>query len=171
MHGLGVSHIGFGVRDIERSTEFYRDVIGLEVVLELNYDEAPELLSRPDEPARRAVYFRLGPEPGAPVITMGATHPGDHTDGIMLDQRGIHHLAIWVDDLEALIERLDVFGTKPFWGPFYIREYVVDVCDPERRPSDVASMFFHDPDGICVQAEEKMTENRHGYPVAGLPDD
>lgn len=30
-----------GVRDFERSKVFYRDVIGLDVVLELDYDEAP----------------------------------------------------------------------------------------------------------------------------------
>jgi catechol 2,3-dioxygenase-like lactoylglutathione lyase family enzyme len=171
MHSLGISHFGMGVRDLERSKVFYRDVIGLDVVLELDYDEAPELLSRPQDRGRQAVYFRLGPEPGSPVITMGSIHPEDSTAGIMLDQLGIHHLAIWVDDLEALITRLDAVGVKPFWGPIYIYDYPVDVCDPDRKPADVASMFFRDPDGIMFQAEQRMSDNTHGYPEANLPKD
>ena len=168
MRSLGVSHIGFGVRDLERSTTFYRDVLGLKIVLELSYDEAPELLRRPEHRSRKAVYFRLSDAPAAPVITMGSIDPEDQTGSIMLDQRGIHHLAIWVDDLAALLERLRAAGTEIFWGPFYIPKYVVDVCDADRAPADVVSMFFRDPDGICIQAEQRTEGNPHSYPVAGL---
>lgn len=36
---LGLGHVALGVADMERSLEFYRDFLGMEVVMELNVDD------------------------------------------------------------------------------------------------------------------------------------
>ena len=106
MARLGVSHLGLGVRDIERSKTFYRDVIGLEIICETSFDGAEELTQKKGAPARQAVYFRLGEASGGPVLVIGSVDPDDRTDAIMLDQLGIHHLAIWVDDVPEIVSTL-----------------------------------------------------------------
>src|SRR5690349_3574574 len=101
MGSTGVSHLGIAVRDLVRSKRFYRDVIGLDIVVELEYEEFPELLHYPDQRLRRYVYFATSKEPGAPVIVMSSTHSDDTSHPLMADQLGVHHLALWFDDLQA----------------------------------------------------------------------
>jgi catechol 2,3-dioxygenase-like lactoylglutathione lyase family enzyme len=58
----GISHVAIGVRDMERSPRFYRDLLGLEV----RSDEMqpiggmPTLYANPETGKRRAVNLRYG---------------------------------------------------------------------------------------------------------------
>ena len=58
----GISHVAIGVRDMERSLRFYRDLLGLEV----RSDEMqpigrmPTLYANPETGKRRAVNLRYG---------------------------------------------------------------------------------------------------------------
>lgn len=165
MGAAGISHFGIAVTDLERSKRFYRDVIGLPIVAELEYEESPELLHYQDRRQRRYAYFATSGEPGAPVIVMGTTHPDDTSGPIMADQLGVHHLALWFADLQTLIRRLEAEDVPIFWGPWFIQNYTVDVTDPDRPPMDGVTMYFRDPDGICIQAEQRLTGNDEGYPV------
>ena len=36
---LGLGHVGLGVSDLERSLEFYRDFLGMEVIMELDISD------------------------------------------------------------------------------------------------------------------------------------
>ena len=60
----GVSHVAIGVRDMERSLKFYRDLLGLEV----RYDQTqpiggmPRLYANPEKGKRRAVHLHYGKE-------------------------------------------------------------------------------------------------------------
>ncbi len=164
MASVGVSHLGIAVRDLDRSKRFYRDVIGLDIVVELEYEEFPELLHYSDHRHRKYVYFATAKEPGAPVIVMSSTHPEDTSHPVMADQLGVHHLALWFDDLKALIARLGKEGVEIFWGPYFIQSYAIDMTDPDRPPMDGVTMYFRDPDGIVIQAEQRLTGNE-GYPV------
>jgi catechol 2,3-dioxygenase-like lactoylglutathione lyase family enzyme len=163
---LGVSHLGFGVSDIERSKAFYRDLIGLEIICETSFDGAEELTRRKGAPARQAVYFLLGDGPGAPVLVIGSVDADDRTEAIMLDQLGIHHLAIWVDDVPDIVSRLRAAGADILWGPSHLPTYVVDSNNAEPgTPADVESLVVRDPDGICIQIDQRTKGNPFGYPT------
>jgi catechol 2,3-dioxygenase-like lactoylglutathione lyase family enzyme len=82
----------------------------------------------------------------------------------MADQLGVHHLALWFDDLRPLLGRLDDEGVEPFWGPWFIQSPAADTPDPDRPPTGYVTMYFRDPDGICIQAEQRLSGNQ-GYPV------
>jgi glyoxylase I family protein len=144
---LGMSHIAMCVRNLERSLEFYRDLLGLRVVKDALQNTTtgglPHLYR--DRHAQRRVVHLQGP--GMPVLVM-TEHPGDTIGGepIMLDQVGISHLSFTVADVEALTERLLARGAE--------------TCGPADAFKDaqgrIRTVFFRDPDGILVQFDEGL---------------
>src|SRR5262245_28334419 len=113
-----ISHISLTVRDVEASKRFYAEQLGLPV-----HSDA----ERPDHvtpnPAYDGLYHTphsrrrqvvLGPVGGVSIALIG--HPGDELQGSpvpKLDQVGISHFALHVDDLPALIARMAAFGVQP----------------------------------------------------------
>jgi glyoxylase I family protein len=128
----GVNHISITVRDMDKSLEFYRDMVGLKVLADISVDERPDhpkVQYRGNHAKRRFATLDTG---GGPVLAL-ISHPGDDLagDAILLDDVGITHFAFTVTDLKQFIEEMVKKGAEPA-GPG----------------------FFFDPDGILVQFEE-----------------
>jgi catechol 2,3-dioxygenase-like lactoylglutathione lyase family enzyme len=156
MASLGISHIGIGVRDLEKSVHFYNKVLGLPIVRKMEYDEMRQLLRHPERPARRSVYFRVGDGPSAVVIVMGTIDGEDRHGPILLDELGIHHFSFWVDDIRALHQRLIDAQVEVTFEPVDVEVYHVDQSEPARGAGPCATMFFRDPDGILLQADQRL---------------
>lgn len=156
MNTEGVSHIGMGVRDLERSVDFYHRVLGMPIVHTMEYNEIPHILRHPQRPFRRAVYFKTGAEAGAAVIVMGTIDEADSHQALLLDELGVHHFAFWVRDIHALHRRLVSEGIEIVLAPLDVETYHVDQQDSERGPGPCATMFFRDPDGILLQADQRL---------------
>ena len=99
----GISHVAIGVSDMDRALPFYRDTLGLEVML-----DAEEKVGNGK---RRAVYMRWKANSGFLVLsqTLGREASGKP---LRLHQVGLHHFAFWVDDLRARVEKLQRAGVK-----------------------------------------------------------
>ena len=128
----GVNHISMTVRDMDKSLEFYRDMVGLELLTDISVDERldhPRAQYRGAHAKRRFATLDTG---GGPILAL-ISHPGDKLagDGILLDDVGITHFAFTVTDLKGFTEEMVKKGAKL-----------------------AAPGFFHDPDGILVQFEE-----------------
>jgi catechol 2,3-dioxygenase-like lactoylglutathione lyase family enzyme len=130
-----ISHISLTVRDVEASKRFYGEQLGLPVHSDT---ERPDhvtpnpaydgLYHAPHDRRRQVV---LGPVGGVSIALIG--HPGDELQGSpvpKLDQVGLSHFALHVDDLPGLIARMASFDVHP-----------------------VAQGYFQDPDGNLVQLE------------------
>ena len=63
----------------------------------------------------------------------------------------MHHVAFWVDDIEALQERVASAGYKA--GPISTGDTVAYGEPPGR---EVKTVFFRDPDGIWVQLDQRV---------------
>jgi glyoxylase I family protein len=144
MEASGVSHIAICVQDMDRSLEFYRDVLGMVVEADRMQNTTtgglPHVYKHPRQTRRQV---RLAFAPGAkPTLTM-TSHPGEEPDGnpIKLDQIGISHISFTVRDVRALAEELVSRGVQ-LAGP-------LDGFTDDR--SQVSSIFVYDPDGILVQ--------------------
>src|SRR6266481_448646 len=87
----GVSHLAIGVRDMERSIRFYRDLLGLEV----KFDEM--------QPVGGLSNLYRNPEKGEPI---------------KLDDVGISHFSWWVDDINAMHDKLQKAGVKILVPPY-----------------------------------------------------
>lgn len=105
-----VMHVGICVRDLPRSVRFYRDGLGFEEAggLEIEGEPTATMLGLP-ELVLHAVYlerdgFRIEllhyPKPG----TVGSA------EARPMNQPGLTHFAIRVDDLEQAIARVQKFG-------------------------------------------------------------
>jgi catechol 2,3-dioxygenase-like lactoylglutathione lyase family enzyme len=137
-----IGHIGICVSDLERSLRFWREGLGFEVlrgwsfrgrswqcVLELEGVELHSRIIRRDHMTLELMWFE---KPG---------HVGP-AERRPMNQLGFTHLAIWVDDLEAVAARLVEHGGA-------IIESTRTVFD---HPNMQGSwLICTDPDGVRVE--------------------
>lgn len=150
-----VSHIAVGVRDMEKSLHFYRDLLGLKVCLDTmeSIGGLKTLFADPKRGKRRAVYLRFEEGPHASFIVL-SQNPGPATgEAIKLDQVGVHHFAFWVDDLRERVERLRAAGVPILVPP--IESDTVAYGEPPGKK--VLTTLFQDPDGIIVQFDQRLS--------------
>src|SRR6202047_3535663 len=150
-----VSHIAIGVRDMDKSLHFYRDLLGLKVSLDTmeNVGGMKTLFTNPQKGKRRAVYMRFEDGPHASFLVL-SQNPGETPgDAIKLDQVGVHHFAFWVDDLPERVEKLKAAGVPILAPPM---EYDTTAYG-EPPGKKVLTCLFQDPDGIILQFDQRMT--------------
>jgi catechol 2,3-dioxygenase-like lactoylglutathione lyase family enzyme len=149
-----VSHIAVGVRDMDRSLHFYRDLLGLKVCLDTmeSVGGLKSLFTNPQKGKRRAVYLRFDEGPHSSFIVL-SQNPGE-TPGaaIKLDQVGVHHFAFWVDDLRERIAKLEAAGVPILVPP--LESDTVAYGEPPGKK--VLTALFQDPDGIIVQFDQRL---------------
>ena len=146
----GLHHTGIIVSDLERSIDFYADVLGLEMLTEPSpVFDAPELGEALGVPgaALRMATFRVGDgtlellEYSAPASPIGAPLPQNAI--------GSHHVALLVDDIQATFEDLVARGVNFLSEPNEIDEGVLQGW---------RWVYFTDPDGITLELVEVAYE-------------
>lgn len=144
-------HTGLTVRSLERSVEFYRDVLGFEVAFAWN-PQAPyiaELVGYPTVDLHSAI-LRI---PGSDVFLelleyrdVNGTQPVDSGNA----NPGTAHIAFAVDDLDALYRDLTARGVASVSPP------VTPTIGPNRGGRAV---YMIDPDGFRVE----LIESSRGF--------
>ena len=135
-----VMHFGICVRDLERSVRFYRDGLGFEQVgrLEVSGEpiatlvEIPELEMHAQYLDRDGVRIELIHYPAQGTVGGAERRP--------MNQPGLTHFAVRVDDLDGAIARLEPLGAHVF--P-HTRIY-----DPS---FDAHIVYITDPDGTRLE--------------------
>ena len=148
----GVSHIAVGVRDMDASLGFYRDLLGFEVVRdEVQATQGtvlPALYQEPHDQRRVAtLYWKKGPYEAFLVLSEHSDKPASG-EPIKLDQIGIHHYAFWVENLPQVYEELKAKGA----------DFVVAPTVTRTTDGNFNSAFLRDPDGILVQLDELVAD-------------
>ena len=149
----GVSHLAFGVRDMDRSLAFYRDQLGMEVTSDREQKTAPsEMYADPDKAtSRRVAQLRWADDPDAPFLVL-STFPAATGEPLRLDQVGIHHVALWVKDLAGTAERLADAGVR-----FVMKPTLTDARGyGGTKDEKVLTCLFEDPDGTILQLDERI---------------
>jgi catechol 2,3-dioxygenase-like lactoylglutathione lyase family enzyme len=140
---VGIHHTSRSVGDMERSLRFYRDLLGMEVLLDT--EMAGEMLER--EVALEGARLRLaelGTE-GQPLLELlqyFEPKPKQWSDDLRPCDTGAHHFALTVEDIHSAYESL--------------REAGVEFTCP---PQEVDAGFFaghrtvycYDPDHLIVE--------------------
>jgi catechol 2,3-dioxygenase-like lactoylglutathione lyase family enzyme len=148
-----VSHVAIGVRDMERSLHFYRDLLGLEVMSDQTQSlgDMPTLYAKPDAGKRRAVNLRYGTGAGRGFLVLSERPGGTPGEAIKLDEVGISHFSWWVDNLRAIHDKLKAAGVKVLVAPSEV--------DPagfgETSSHKYLTCLFEDPDGIILQLDQR----------------
>lgn len=115
----GFNHSGFVVRDIDKMVEFYRDVLGLEVMREVDSVAPPEGDHTGIPGARRTLVF-VGKTDGEHALELVHFREPPSPEGhLERNQLGAAHVCFNVDDLEGLYRDLTARGiqfvTQPLW--------------------------------------------------------
>lgn len=148
-------HLVIGVTDMDRALEFYRDVIGMEVIFETLISGEPfdAVLHAKRKQEGRVVGGLLG---GLMVelLALGAKPPTDKPPrrGIT----GIQNVSLSVTDLDDAHRRVTAAGYTPDQEPFEI--------------GGVRMFFVKDPDGTPVEFIELPGGARSTYEMhRGVP--
>ena len=122
---LSTGHIGLNVSRLERSREFYTDILGLEVLRESAAD------------GRRYAFLGQGPNL---VLTLW-----QQSDGRFEKARpGLHHLSFQAASIEAVREAERKLRAR---GSHFHYDGVV----PHAEGQASGGIFFEDPDGIRLE--------------------
>lgn len=148
-------HLVVGVTDMDRALEFYRDVLGMEVVFETLVSGEPfdSVLHAKRRQEGRVVGGLLG---GLMIelLSLGADAP-DHKPARRAIT-GIHNFSLSVTDLDDTHRRIVAAGYTPDQEPFEI--------------GGVRMFFVKDPDGTAVEFIELPNGARSTYEMhRGVP--
>jgi catechol 2,3-dioxygenase-like lactoylglutathione lyase family enzyme len=142
----GVHHKGITVSNLERSIDFYHDVLGLEFVTE------PSLVFSGDELSRglgvpgatlRLVMLKAGD--ASVELLEYCTPPSPVETPLPQNALGAQHVAFLVDDINAAMKELEAKGVE-FYSP-------VNVVD-DGLLAGWRWVYFSDPDGITLELVE-----------------
>ncbi len=140
-------HTGIVVTDTERSLGFYRDLLGLSVVRELEESGAylETLLTVPHARVRTIKLSIDGTTPCLELLQF-PSHPATAPASRPVYAVGPSHVAFSVSDVEAVYRRLSKAGVS-FTAP------------PQRSPDGAVKVTCcRDPDGVMVELVEVVTQ-------------
>jgi len=149
----GVSHVAIGVRDMDKSLKFYRDVLGLEVRFDASQPigAMPRLYAKPEKGTRRAVHLHYGSGTSGGFLVLSQMPGGSPGDAIKLDEVGISHFSWWVDDIYKWHDKLKAAGAKILVPPT-----PADSGGYGEKPGKkFLTCLFEDPDGIILQLDQR----------------
>ena len=152
-----IAHIGICVSDLERSRRFYRDGLGFKEVAKLETSSGPtrQLLQMKDVDLRAAFLERDGLRIELLYYARPGSVAGERPRP--MNQLGLTHIAIRVDDVDATIAALKRAGATWLEG--------TTIENPEFQAR--ASMVV-DPDGTRLELIQAPIDPRAplGEPVA-----
>ena len=145
---MRLDHVNIVVTDMERSLAFYVALLGMQVTFEaeLTGDWIEEVSGLPDVSAR--CVFCLPPGGGARFeLLQYRTPPGAALAAeAVANTMGLRHVALEVDDLDALYARMTAAGVPflsgPVWVPFPVAGVRKRLC------------YARDPDGAIIELAE-----------------
>ncbi len=137
-----LNHVGLSVSNIDESLEFYRDYLGMEVILELDIqdDRIGRVVGIPGAKCR-IIHLRLGE---ATLELFEYSEPSGKNvakDGRQCDH-GISHIGFEVNDIHKHLKEIQERGCKMLGEPV------------EFRPG-VWVAYFRGPDGEVVEFRQR----------------
>ena len=127
MRLTGLHHVTLISEDLERTTGFYRDVLGLTLVREGAND---------DDPGAR--HFWFGDAEGSPGTLISFLEYGDMPEGVV-GRGSTHHVAFSVGSV----------AEQDAWREWLASKHVP--CTEALTRGGLRSVYFRDPDGHVLE--------------------
>ena len=141
----GFNHSGFIVKDMDRMLGFYRDMLGLEVVVDV--ESTPEQGDHTGLPNARRRIVRVGSPGSRHLLELTYFREPPSAEGhVGQHHLGSAHVAMDVADLTELHERLSGEGVPFVTGPVFR-------TNPDG--SRVGICFAQDPEGNWLEFVEE----------------
>ena len=146
-----IMHVGLTVSDIEKSIEFYRDVLGLKYIgmLTMEGKETDVLFGKPNSKAKVAYLNGSDDVMAPPVELIQFTNQEISKDKADLFKTSISEICFAVQDLDKVYKHLIDNGVE---------------CISAPQPFDFTSdgfgkskaIYFKDPDGIILELMQSI---------------
>ncbi len=145
-----MAHVGITVTNMDRSLQFYRDLLGLKLLSDMTFGgEETEKLTRLNGAVLRSVLLRSdGDLEGPPLELLHFVEPREEAGKpyARLTNPGITEVAFWVKDIEKVCTDLEARGVE-----FYSPPQLFDVGEEGK----VKAVYFWDPDGTTLELVQK----------------
>ena len=151
---VSVDHINLVVSDLERSVDFYTNVLGFRETqrAELEGEWIETIIGL--ETVKASVAYVVSPA-GQPRLELLQYHSpiGDGFQANSIPNTlGLRHLALSVDNIDSAVQRLREAGTELLSRPVVVPTDVI-----QHSTGQKILCYFHDPDGGLLE----LTEYRH----------
>jgi len=155
---IGVSHLPIGVLDMDRVLPFYTRVLGFRVVSDfvqdIGADQGRELHGG-RHIRRRQVWLRQEETAHSFAIALDEMSVGGAADRRAdIYDIGIHHIGLWVDNIEEIVQRARD-GGHPVIMPHTSSP---DGYGDDAAEGRIASVFMRDPEGNLIQCDQRIKE-------------
>lgn len=147
----GIDHINIVVSDLERSLRFYTDVLGFRKTKEayLEGDWIERIVGLRGVKARAVFIVAPGGEPRIELLHYDLPAGVARPENSQANTIGLRHIALRVDDIGAMVARLQSAGVKVFSDPVRVPPGVVSHDAGEKT-----LLYFLDPDGVILELTE-----------------
>ena len=134
-----IRHTGIVVSDMKRSLPFYRDLLGMEVWADFK-DDSDMLQAVTDVPGANIWMVKLKAADGVSIeLLQYLSNPQDVPGTVRACDVGCNHVALQVDDIDALYEKLTAEG---------IRFHAPPTVSSDGRAKVT---YCRDPEGVIVE--------------------
>lgn len=140
---LKMHHTAMIVSNIEQSIEFYRDILGMELLVQgIDDGVVARAMAMPDA---KINYANLKMEGGEIELLEFSTEKGEDC-GCGPNSKGKMHVCFEVDDIETTCQELSKKGIS-FWTP------VIEITE-DPAFNGMKFVYFTDPNGVQVELLE-----------------
>ncbi len=143
-----IDHINIVVADLERSVRFYTELLGLRLMKEasLEGEWIDRIVGLKGVKGRVAYVVAPAGEPRIELLCYEHPAGADPKDNRRANTVGLRHIALQVDDITAVVARLQAAGVEFFSDPVRVPAGVVKHDQGEKT-----LVYFLDPDGVILE--------------------
>lgn len=148
---LSIDHINFVVTDLETSVYFYTELLGFKESkrAHLEGDWIESIVGLKGVVADVAFIVAPSGEPRIELLCYKTPRGESIPANSLANTIGIRHLALRVDDIYGMAERLKNAGVRLLGEPVVVPETVVT-----HDAGHKMLCYFHDPDGVLLEITE-----------------
>jgi len=141
---LATRHTGIVVNDMEKSLHFWRDIMGLRVMVDF-WEEGEFIDTVQNLKGVKVHMIKLAAPDGTLIeLLQDVRHPTEAPASNEMCDRGIRHVAFTVADVRAAFKRLRDYGCET-------------LSEPVLSPDGKARLFFaRDPEGNLLEIVEEI---------------
>ncbi|MDO5715642.1 MAG: VOC family protein [Tissierellia bacterium] len=146
-----IIHVGITVSDIDKSVEFYRDIVGLKYIGEMVMEgpETDALFNKKDCVARVAYLNGSDHVMAPPLEIIQFTSHDASKDSCDLHKTSISEICFRVDDIDKSYKEMLAKGVEFISPPQYF-DFTKDGFGKSK------ALYFKDPDGIILELIEEI---------------
>lgn len=153
-----IDHINLVVADLERSVRFYTEVLGFRKTRDVVMEGAwiDQIVGLQGVRGRVAFVVAPGGEPRLELLCYDRPAGPALPENSRPNTQGLRHLALRVDDMDAMVNRLRQAGVTLFSAPVRVPGGVV-----KHDAGDKTLVYFLDPDGVILELAEYTSAPDH----------